>query len=136
MVAFNSVIAAATVGAACAFAPANSMMGAQLRTTATARSAVPQMNLEQYKKELAETAKKIASPGEGCSPSAAPLALYERSSAVYLCTRISPKHGGRGASVTSSCNAMKQQRYAWCMQRRRTAAAAIRDFLSRLAILF
>lgn len=62
MVAFNSVIAAATVGAACAFAP-SSMMGAQLKTTTAAHSAT-QMGLEQYKKELAETAKKIASPGE------------------------------------------------------------------------
>jgi hypothetical protein len=62
MVAFNSVIAAATVGAACAFAP-SSMMGAQLKTTTVARSAT-QMGLEQYKNELAETAKKIASPGE------------------------------------------------------------------------
>jgi hypothetical protein len=104
MVAFNSVIAAATVGAACAFAPASSMMGTQLRTTATARSAVPQMGLEQYKKELAETAKKIAGPGEGCSSAVAPRVLYERSSAVYLCTRISLKQGELGTSVISSCN--------------------------------
>jgi hypothetical protein len=61
-------------------------MGTQLRTTATARSAVPQMGLEQYKKELAETAKKIAGPGEGCCPAVALRVLYEQA-ALYICAR-------------------------------------------------
>jgi hypothetical protein len=91
MVAFNSVIAAATVGAACAFAPASSMMGTQLRTTATARSAVPQMGLEQYKKELAETAKKIASPGEFRS------SLFAQKLAIELCCFTS-------CTRSSACN--------------------------------
>jgi len=56
-------IAAATVGCCAAFAP-SSMMGSRLAAPSATRAGV-RMSLEQYKEELAATAKAIASPGKG-----------------------------------------------------------------------
>lgn len=61
------VLACATVGAAQAFVTPTAFTGASLSATRTSTGST-RMSLADYKEELAETAKKIAGPGESSLP--------------------------------------------------------------------
>lgn len=57
------VLACATVGAAQAFVTPSAFTGSSLSSARTSTQST-RMSLADYKEELAETAKKIAGPGE------------------------------------------------------------------------
>lgn len=67
------VLACATMGAAQAFVAPTAFTGAPLSAARTS-TASTRMSLADYKEELAETAKKIAGPGE--SPARPPAGLF------------------------------------------------------------
>lgn len=58
---------ATTVGAVQAFVAPTAFTGSAVGSRVTSLS-TPRMSLEEYKEELAETAKKIAGPGEKLAP--------------------------------------------------------------------
>lgn len=58
------VLAAATMGAAQAFVAPTAFSGTSLSSARVTSTSTPRMSLAEYKEELAETAKKIASPGQ------------------------------------------------------------------------
>ena len=61
------VLACATMGAAQAFVAPTAFTGAPLSAARTSSTSA-RMSLSDYKEELAETAKKIAGPGESSLP--------------------------------------------------------------------